>query len=35
MLETGHPPNEWTVLLAEARKENQRLRISIQRAASV
>ena len=34
MLESGHPPSDWAVLLAEARKENQRLQKSIQRAPS-
>lgn len=31
MLETGHPPSDWVVLLAEAKKENERLQKSIQR----
>lgn len=32
MLETGHPPSDWAVLLAKAKKENERLQKSIQRA---
>lgn len=31
MLEGGHPPNDWAVLLAEAKKENERLQKSNQR----
>lgn len=34
MLETGHPPNDWAVLLAEAKKENKRLQKSIHRSLS-
>ena len=33
MLESGHPPSDWAVLLAEAKKENERLQKGIQRAA--
>jgi toxin YhaV len=32
MLETGHPPNDWAVLLAEARMESHRLWKAGQRA---
>lgn len=32
MLETGHPPSDWVVLLADAKKENERLQKSTQRA---
>jgi len=31
MLEGGHPPSDWAVLLAEAPRENERLQKSIQR----
>jgi hypothetical protein len=32
MLETGHPRSDWVVLLADAKKENERLQKSTQRA---
>lgn len=32
MLETGHPPSDWAALLAEAKKENERLQKSVRRA---
>ena len=34
MLESGHPPDDWDQLLAEARKESQRMRESLARAAA-
>ncbi|MDB5971334.1 MAG: toxin [Hydrocarboniphaga sp.] len=32
MLESGHPPNDWAALLAEAKKENNRLQKAVPRA---
>lgn len=32
MLESGHPPGDWALLLAESKKENERLKKVIQRA---
>ncbi len=32
MLESGHPPSDWAVLLAGARKENERLHKGVRRA---
>ena len=34
MLESGHPPDDWEQLLAEAQKESQRLQESLARAAA-
>ena len=34
VLESGHPPDDWDQLLAEARKESQRMRESLARAAA-
>ena len=34
MLESGHPPDDWDRLLAEAQKESQRLQESLARAAA-
>ena len=34
MLESGHPPDDWDQLLAEARKESQRMQESLARAAA-
>ena len=34
MLESGHPPDDWDRLLAEARKESQRMRESLAGAAA-
>lgn len=34
MLESGHPPDDWDRLLAEAQKESQRLQESLARATT-
>ena len=34
MLESGHPPDDWDQLLAEAQKESQRMQESLARAAA-
>ncbi len=34
MLESGHPPDDWNQLLAEAQKESQRMQESLARAAA-
>ncbi|QXP83482.1 type II toxin-antitoxin system YhaV family toxin [Methylococcus sp. ANG] len=33
-LESGHPPDDWDRLLAEAQKESQRMQESLTRAAA-
>jgi toxin YhaV len=35
MLESGHPPDDWDQLLAEAQKESRRMQESLARAAAV
>ena len=34
MLESGHPPDDWEQILAEAQKESQRLQESLARATA-